>query len=145
MNATPEASSLVGSWRLVSCAHRRFDGAVELPFGPKPNARLVYLADGRMIVLVTDPARPLARSPQFFEATERELADAARACVAYSGRWTIRGNEVVHVVEQSLLPNWAGGSLTRGFQLDGKRVTLTTAAFLIGGQEYTAALVWERE
>lgn len=98
-----------------------------------------------MIVLVTDPGRPPARSPQFFEATERELADAARGSVAYSGRWTLRGNEVVHDVEQSLFPNWAGGALTRAFQFDGRRLTLTTAAFLIAGQEFTAALVWERE
>jgi hypothetical protein len=137
--------TLVGSWRLISCEHRRSDGAVELPFGPNPTGRLVYLADGRMIVLVTDPARPLARSPQFFEATVQELADAARGCIAYSGRWSIRGNEVVHVLEQSLFPNWAGGALTRAFQLDGNRVTLTTAAFVVSGIEYTAALVWERE
>ena len=145
MNGVTETGFIVGSWRLISCEHRRSDGAVEFPFGPKPNGRLVYAADGRMIVVVTDPARSPARSPQFFEAGERELAEAARGCVAYSGRWSIRGNDVVHDVEQSLFPNWIGNKLVRAFRIDGIRMTLTTAAFLIRDVEFTAALVWERE
>ena len=145
MKNAPDADFIVGSWRLVSCEHRRSDGAVEFPFGPRPNGRLVYAANGRMIVLITDPARPPARSPQLFEADDRELAAAARGCVAYGGRWTIRGNEVVHDVEQSLFPNWTGSSLARTFQRDGDRLTLTAPAFVICGVEYTAVLVWEKE
>jgi hypothetical protein len=145
MKKAPDAQALVGSWKLVSCEHLRADGVVEHPFGRDPMGRLVYLADGRMIVLITDPARPLARSPQFFEAAEPELADAARGCVAYSGRWKIRGSDVVHDVEQSLFPNWGGGPLVRAFRLDGMRLTLTTAVFSIRDAKYTAALVWEKE
>ncbi len=145
MNDSLDVGFIVGSWRLLSCEHRRSDGTIELPFGPKPNGRIVYLVDGRMIVLITDPARPLARSPQFFEATDSELADMARGCVAYSGKWKIRGNEVVHDVEQSLFPNWAGGPLVRAFQKGKNLLTLSTGVFLIRGVEYTAALVWERE
>ena len=145
MDNSADAKFIVGSWRLLSCEHRRADGVVELPFGPKPNGRIVYLAEGRMIVLITDPARPLARLPQFFEASDSELANAARGCVAYSGRWKIRGNEVVHDVEQSMFPNWAGNPLVRAFKKGENLLTLSTTTFLIHGLEYTAVLVWERE
>src|SRR6185369_7565794 len=139
---SPEQQALVGSWRLISCEHRRPAGGVDLPFGPNPKGRLVYMADGRMIVLLTDPARAKARSPQFFEASVEELGAAAAGCVAYSGTWRVRGGDVVHEVEQSLFPNWSGGPLVRAFRLDGDRLTLTTGVFLIRGEEWTAALVW---
>ncbi|MDE2511641.1 MAG: lipocalin-like domain-containing protein, partial [Elusimicrobia bacterium] len=125
--------------------HRRSDGVFEYPFGPKPSGRLVYLAGGKMVVLITDPARARARLNQFFEAADSELADASRGCVAYSGRWEIHGNEVVHDVEQSLFPNWTGIQLARAFRLDGDLLSLSTTAFTIHGKEYTAVLVWEKE
>lgn len=98
-----------------------------------------------MIVLITDPARPKFHSSQFFEARDAELADAARGCVAYSGSWVIRGDAVVHDVEQSLYPNWVGAQLTRGFKLDGELLSLSTENFMINGSAFTAVLVWEKE
>lgn len=145
MNSYPNADFILGSWRLVSCEHRRADGIIELPFGPAPLGKIVYSADGGMIVLITDPNRPPARSPQFFEASDPELAGAARGCVAYSGRWKIRGNEVVHDVEQSLFPNWMGNPLVRAFRANGNLLTLSTGPFFIHGIEYTAVLVWQRD
>jgi len=93
---------------------------VELPFGPRPVGRLVYEADGRMIVLVTDPARPAARSPQFYEADERELADAARGCVAYSGRWTLRGERGRPRRRAELVPQ-LGGRFAREIFSNGRK------------------------
>lgn len=142
---TNPSQALLGSWRLLECEHRHSDGSVEYPFGPKPDGRLVYLPDGRMIVLIIDPARPKARSEQFFEAVNSELADAARGCVAYSGRWEIRGNEIVHHIEMSMFPNWIEKSLIRAFEMNDRRLNLTTAPFTINGVEYTAGLVWEKE
>ena len=97
-----------------------------------------------MIVLITDTARPLSRSPQFFEAADHELANAARGCAAYSGRWRIQGNDVGHDVEQSLFPNWAGTSLVRSLEMDRNRLALATAEFSIRSATYTATRVWER-
>ncbi|GEM_PF-975634 len=137
--------SIIGSWRLLSCKHLRADGIVEYPFGLNPEGRLVYLRDGKMIVLITDPARHQFRSGQFFEATDHELANAARGCVAYSGQWKIRENEVVHDIGQSLFPNWKKKSLARVFRIDNMRLILTTAPSVIRGMEHTATLVWEKE
>lgn len=142
---SPTASAIVGSWRLLSCEHVRADGVIEYPFGKTPSGRLVYSENGRMIVLITDPSRPRARSAQFFETSPYELASAARGCVAYSGTWELRGTSVIHTVEQSLFPNWERSGLVRTAKLLGKRLTLSTAAFSIAGTQYTAALVWVRE
>lgn len=137
--------SFVGTWKLLSCKHRRDDGTVEFPFGRRPKGRLIYTAIGQMIVLITDPARPAARSPQFFEATTNELAAAAQGCVAYSGQWVIRDGEVIHAIDQSLFPNWSGNRLVRIYKINRKRLTLGTAPFLINKLKYTAELEWERE
>lgn len=141
-----EAKALIGSWRLVSCEHIGADGAVEHPFGISPVGQLVYAPDGRMMVLITDPSRPPARSSQFFEAKDAELAQAAKGCVAYSGLWRLRGGTVIHDVEQSLFPNWTGHALVRFVKLEGRRLTLSTGAFSVGASKYAAArLAWEKE
>jgi hypothetical protein len=140
------AADLVGSWRLLSCEHAPVaGGAVEHPFGPEPQGRLLYAADGRMSVLLVDPRRKRFESYQLFESSDVELAEAARGCVAYSGRWELIGGKVLHRVDVSLFPNWMGGALTRFAALSDKRLTLSTAEFAIRGAAYTASLVWERE
>lgn len=136
---------LVGTWRLIACEHRLSDGRVTRPFGPKPRGRLIYTAEGRMIVMLMDPCRPPARSGQLFEAAEPELVLAARGFVAYSGRWRVLGGKVVHRVEMSLFPNWVGTSQVRAFSIRGRRVTFSTRAFCVRGVKQTARLVWERE
>jgi hypothetical protein len=118
--------------------------AVEFPFGEKPTGRLVYGANGFMSVVLVDSRRPKFQS-QLFEANEAEFASAARGCVAYTGRWSLRDSSVEHAVDAALFPNWMGTKLTRECRLDGKKLTLSTAQFAINGVAYTAALVWERE
>ena len=136
---------LIGAWRIVSCEHRLSNGSVTRPFGRKPKGRLVYTADGRMIVLLTAANRPLCDSGQLFEARDEELATAMRGVVAYSGRWRAHGDQVRHQVEISLFPNWVGTVQVRAFKLRGRRVSLTTKPFNVRGVKQTACLVWERE
>ena len=136
---------LIGAWKLVSCEHLFEDGSVERPFGRAPSGRLVYGSDGGMIVLITDSGRPLAASRQLFEARDPELAAMARGCVAYSGRWKIVEDELVHDVEQSLFPNWSGSAQRRRLEWDGRRLTLSTSLFAIRGRKCRAVLVWEKE
>jgi hypothetical protein len=55
-----------------------------------------------------------------------------------------RNEIVVHHVEVSLTPDWAGGDQVRHYKLEGNRLTLTTPPTLFGGVEQVTTLVWER-
>jgi hypothetical protein len=98
-----------------------------------------------MSVVLVDPARSKFGSPQLFEGSDAEFAEAARGCVAYTGRWKMRGGKVVHEADVSLFPNWMGTELVRSCEFVGNRLSLSTAGFAIRGVEYTARMVWERE
>jgi len=140
------ARSLVGAWRLVSCEYRLEKGGVWHPFGLKPSGRLVYTRGGRMIAMVMDSRRPLCASGGLFDPTDAELASSARGFVAYSGRWEMKGGQVVHRVDISLFPNWVGTRQARFVAFDGKgRLELSTRPFLLKGKRQTARLLWERE
>ena len=66
---------------------------------------------------------------------------------AYSGRYTVDGDKVVHHVDVSWSEDFTGVDLIRFFKLEGDRLTITTAPSksAIIGVEATSVLVWERE
>jgi hypothetical protein len=51
-------------------------------------------------------------------APDAEIAAAARDYFAYCGTYELRGGEVVHRVELSLLPNWIGAEQVQLVMLD---------------------------
>jgi len=51
---------------------------------------------------------------------------------------------VIHHVKASLFPNWVGTDQERFVVWDGARLLLSTAPTVLGGQQLTAHLVWER-
>ncbi|MBI3550753.1 MAG: lipocalin-like domain-containing protein [Elusimicrobia bacterium] len=139
-----DAKDMVGTWHLVSCVHRLADGTVSYPFGKEAVGRLVYTADGFMIVTVMEPGRKHNFSPGLFDGTDAERAKAAAGFIAYSGHFEVLENRVVHFVDISLFPNWTGSRQVRSVELDGKRMTLSTRSFVVEGVEQTAHLTWER-
>jgi hypothetical protein len=68
------------------------------------------------------------------------ILDLLRLC------WPIhrRGNEVVHHVEVSSVPNWVNTDMVRLIRREGGRLTLTTPPRPLGGDMSTFELVWER-
>ena len=58
--------------------------------------------------------------------TAEEKAGAVESFVAYAGRYTIHGDQVVHHVEVSLFPNW-GEACIPNRRNDGWRSALATA------------------
>ena len=51
---------------------------------------------------------------------------------------------MIHHVELSVLPNWAGVDQGRLVEVRGKTLTLSTPPILLAGTRQTARLVWER-
>lgn len=70
----------------------------------------------------------------------------ATGCIAYAGRFEIRGWEVHHHVGHSLIPSWKGQTLVRLAELPGpERLALATpAAQNRSGQEIVNQIVWRK-
>ncbi len=69
-----------------------------------------------------------------------------KSALAYAGRYTVEGNQVIHHVEASTDPLRAGARLVRSFSLDGKVLTLTAAParYWMDGRISVLTIVWEK-
>ena len=65
--------------------------------------------------------------------------------VAYSGRYTVEAEKVVHHVDISWNESWTGTDQVRVFKLEGDKLTITAPVDAINGLESTSVLIWERE
>lgn len=133
-------NSLVGTWKLVSAASSS-DSAV---YGAHPSGLLTYTADGRMSVLIADDGRKQLSTEDRLAAPVAEQAKGFTTFIAYAGRYTFTGKQVVHHVEISSLQNWVGRDLTRDVTLDGDRLTLRSTPLPRNGVMQIFTLVWER-
>jgi len=142
------SSGLVGSWRLV-------DWTVTLgertrrPWGGKATGLLTYTDDGRMwaALMATDrpemPTRTLSAAPPSLRAA------AASGFVTYAGSYTVDGDDVIHHVEVSLLPNYVGNNERRHVDWvetdNGLDLELTTPPTdTDGGRKVVERLQWSR-
>jgi hypothetical protein len=137
-------NSLIGTWRLVSYEQHGSDGRVSFPLGEQPLGYLVYAADGYMSVQMMARQRPSLPGGDLGAGSIEDKAAALDTYRAYSGRYEIDGDRVIHHVQISSWPNRVGTDLVRTMTLAGGRLHLRTAPFNTGGVTQTADLVWER-
>lgn len=139
------AGRLVGAWELAAWDLSVDGEPGSHGFGDAVTGLLLYLADGHMSAILSDPDRaPLSVEP-FAVAPAEERAQASRGYVSYGGRWTVDGDEVRHHVELCLLPNWVGVDLVRRISWDGDRLVLATAPERDAtGRVVTNRLTWRR-
>ena len=140
----PSHNPLLGSWKLRSLTRVDADtGRLFNPFGINPVGYLNYSPDGRMmaILLAENRAAPGGPIP-----SDSEAAGLFKTMVAYTGTFTVEGNQVTHNVDASWNEAWTGTQLIRFSKLDGSTLTLTTAPArgALGGPVGVATLVWER-
>jgi hypothetical protein len=56
----------------------------------------------------------------------------------------VSGNEVIHRIQASLIPNWIGGEQLRFWTLDGDTLTIATPPLRLDGRPQVSTLVWKR-
>ena len=83
------------------------------PFGKDAQGVISYSPGGRMSAILMRPGRALFEKASLLQATAEELRLATAGYVSYAGRWRVEGEQVVHSVDFSLLPNWIGVDLVR--------------------------------
>jgi hypothetical protein len=138
------AASIVGTWKLVAWENRTAGGRVTYPFGRDAVGYLMYGGDGHMSVAVMRAARPPFAAGDLLTGERGEKLAAVESYASYGGRYTFLGDTVIHHVEVSLFPNWIGQDQERLVDLAGNRLTLSTRPLLMGGEQQTGQLVWER-
>lgn len=139
-------NELVGTWRLVSWELRDEAGQVSHPLGRAARGMLMYTADGHLAVTVMRPARKRFASDDILDGAVEERAAAVDGYLTYCGTYSYQPGTVTHRVELSLfpIPNWVGTEQLRFAQLEGDRLTLSTAPSPAQGRRQVARPVWER-
>jgi hypothetical protein len=146
-DSSPDSSEsatekLVGTWKLLSASSTSNKGEVdEYPYGTNPDGYLTYGADGRVTAIISYGGRkPLSLGGGTLE----EQAEAFKTFLAYSGRYSLEGDKVVHQIEVSSIQNYVGKKLVRHITFEGDRIILVTPPTPVNGKIQTVELVWRR-
>ncbi|MSR13421.1 MAG: lipocalin-like domain-containing protein [Gammaproteobacteria bacterium] len=143
---TVGATTVIGSWDLVSLENLGADGSVQQPFGEHPVGRLTYTADGLMSAQIMHGERAKFKTAELYSGTPEEKIAAYNSYIAYYGSFAIdtAAHTLTHHVTASLFPNWLGGDQVRFYELAGDTLTLTSKAFPAHGTQVTPHVVWQR-
>ncbi len=134
----------LGVWRIVSWENEDEDGSITWPVGRRPEGLLHYAAGGHMMVQIAASGRARLTTGELFAGGVEERAAAFAAHVAYGGRWEIRGEQMIHKLEISSVPNWTGGEQIRDVEfLDHDNLQLS-AAMQFAGRTVMARVRWRR-
>ena len=143
----PPGERLIGTWGLVSFV-RLVDGEpIADVLGADPVGRLSYQADGHVTALLVRRDRPWVSGEEFLSVGDEARGAAAREFVAYSGRFEIVGDRVVHHVDISLYPEHPGTELVRTVSWrDGGLLELRTPSRgTRSGRSMCDRLIWRPE
>lgn len=140
-------AALIGAWKLVSFTHLDETGQeIAGPFGDRPRGRIVYTESGHMLTVIVAGGRDAFSVEDIRRADDAEKVAAFDTMAAYSGRYELIGDRVVHHVDLAWIPGWKGSSLDRTVEfLQDGRLVLTGPPMKIGGRTLGVRMVWERE
>ncbi|MBB6144920.1 hypothetical protein HNQ77_002876 [Silvibacterium bohemicum] len=146
MTTSPATTAdFIGTWRLLDYSFVHDDGVIEKPWGTDVRGYLIYSAEGYM----SGNLGPARRKRGVIERISPDPASTDRprrnrSYIAYTGRYTIEGDKVIHHVEASLFPHWVGRPEVRNYKFEGDRLTLRTGPLKQARHTMVAQLVWER-
>lgn len=111
-----ERAPIVGIWRLVSFEREyQATGEREFIMGKTPTGYIIFMPEGRMVVVLTGEGRKAPTSDQ-------DRAGLFNSLVAYTGMYRVESDKWITKVEVSANPAWVGTEQTRFFRIDGDRL-----------------------
>lgn len=144
-----------GTWKLVDMSHVCNGVSVGKPFGESPPGYITYTEDNYMHAILMKTDRKSVGMPldefsrikkpwgffklKFLKAALNYLR-ASSGFVAYSGFFEIKDDKIIHHVNSSFYPDWAGIDLVRKFKFEGDRLILS--AEISDGSDIE--LTWEK-
>jgi hypothetical protein len=139
---------LVGTWKLLSASTKTSSGERdEAPYGVDPVGFLTYTADGRVTALISYGGRKRLSALSVGDGSQAQIeeqAEAFKTFLAYAGRYTLTGDEVIHHVEISSIQNYVDKDLVRAVKFEDDRITLVTPPTSVNGKIQTVELIWQR-
>ena len=139
----PADHVIVGTWRLVSFTEEDIETkAVTYPLGERPNAWVIYAADGYAATIFTSTDR---QPPAAAQATDAEAVQLFRSMVAFAGRYELQGDKLIYYPETSWNEAWNGAVQERLFEIveNQLRVRSVPAVSTLTGAKTVFSLVWE--
>lgn len=123
---------IIGTWRLVAASSLDPQGRpLPQPHGPQAIGRIVFTADKRIMVAVTDGR------PELPAGSKREYG-------GYCGDYTFDGTTLTTHVDASPNPALVGTAQVRGVRFEGERMVLKPPPREIDGATHHRELTWER-
>ncbi len=139
------APVVAGVWELLEFRSVDDGGTVTgRPLGESPRGLLIYTPGGWMSGQVAAAGRPAVDSAGPLGGPADQRAAAYSTYLAYWGRYAITGNRIIHQVDGSLIPGWAGLEQVRYFSLSGDVLVLRTPPMQVAGAMTTGELTWRR-
>ena len=145
MTTHATTADFIGTWRLLDYSFIHEDGMIEKPWGTDVRGYLLYSAEGYMSGNLSPARRKrgvIERTSNISDSSDRPRRN--RRYIAYTGRYTVKGDTVTHHVEASLFPLWVGRPEVRHFKFEDDRLTLRTEPLKHGRHTMVAQLIWER-
>jgi hypothetical protein len=133
--------NIVGNWKLVSYVSEELaTGKKTALLGEHPKGYLIYTSQGRMMALIVHETRSPPK-------VDEDRINLHKYMVAYSGRYTVEGEKVVHHVDISWNESFTATDQVRFVKLEGDRLSIKTAPLKhsMTGIDSVVDLVWERE
>jgi hypothetical protein len=126
----------------------RLDAPAFYPFGPTPIGHLIYTADGYYALTMSTPGRRGFGSEDVASAGLLTLRKALMSYLSSSGRYTVRGDQIIHHVEAHIYPDETGRDhpFSLEFDAQGRMVALkpTAPSALFGGKSVLTYATWAR-
>lgn len=134
----------IGNWKLLSFESVADDGKIFYPYGKDATGYITYVEPNFMTVAIMKAKRPIFLGGDLKGGTVEEKAIAIDEYLSYCGSFSVAGNKIIHHIELSLFPNWIGDNQERFFEFKGDTLKLSTSPFLLGGENRTAHLIWQK-
>ena len=135
---------IVGTWKLKRYWSQYDGGETLYPLGADAQGYITYTAQGFMSGTMQRAAPPNFAVADRLHATPAEKARAFDDYVTYCGRWEADGEDMIHHIELSLLPNWIGESQRRHARWHGPDRVDLVGEWKIGARIRSAVVEWER-
>jgi hypothetical protein len=136
---------VAGRWQLLAWRSVDEHGTITgRPFGERPHGALIYTPGGWMAGQLAATSRPAVDGGDPLGGPPDQRAAAYSSYVAYWGRYEVAGDRIIHYVETSLVPSWAGVEQVRHFSLSGDVLVLRTPPMRVAGATVVSELSWRR-
>jgi hypothetical protein len=115
-----DGSGVVGTWKLISYeVEAQATNQKMLVMGEKPTGYVTFLPNGRVFFLLTADGRKAAK-------TSDERAELLNTLVAYTGTYSVEGDQWTTSVDVAWNPEWIGTKQIRSFKLVGDQLIVSS-------------------